>query len=59
MAFSTGPNGNGTVHELLFEWSTVVTPQAEICLVLADVQQKTSGGPVWLVTTKAVTVFHR
>lgn len=42
MAFGTGTNGNGTVHELLLERGAIMTPQTEACPVLARVQQKPS-----------------
>jgi len=33
VAFGAGPNGNGTVHELLLERGAVMTSQTESCLV--------------------------
>jgi hypothetical protein len=59
MAFDTGTDGNGAVHELLLEGGTVMTPETEICPVLAGVQQKPSRGPVRLVAAKTVTIPYR
>lgn len=59
MAFVASANGNGTVHELLFERGAVMTPHAEICPVLAHVQEKPPGSPVWLVAGNTVTLFYR
>lgn len=59
MAFGTGADCNGTVHELLLERGAVMAPEAEVCPVLAKVQQKPAGAPVRLVAGKTVTLLYR
>jgi hypothetical protein len=59
MTGGAGPYRNGSVLVFLLERGAVVTSQAELGLVLADLEKEAACGTVRLVTREAVTVLHR